>query len=166
MTDPTPWPTVVALSGDPQIGSRTAHVARRAAAALARTLEQQPTVVEIDLANVSARDEDLRRAILRARAVIVATPERDGWAATGLLEFLGGFRLGSLGGTPTAIVVHAADRDRGWTAERRLARYLAELGPDPTLPALVVDAVADDVPEAIAAWVAEAARPPARATAA
>lgn len=166
MTNPTPWSTVVALSGDPQIGSRTAHVARRAAAALADTIEERPTVVEIDLANVSARDEELRRAVLQARAVIVATPERDGWAATGLLEFLGGFRLGSLGGVPAAIVVHAADHDRGSMAERRLARYLAELGADPSLPGLVVDAVADDVPEAIASWAAEVVRPPVRASAA
>lgn len=137
MTEPTPWPTVVSLSGDPRIGSATARLARRAAADLARTLEHDPTVVEIDLANVSARPEDLRRVVRQARAIVVATPADRGWPTPLLLDFLGGFALGALGGVPAHVIVTGEHAD---VAERRLRAYLRELGAGDPLPARVLDA--------------------------
>lgn len=137
MTAPTPWPTVVSLSGDPRIGSPTARLARRTAADLARTLEHDPTVVEIDLANVSARPEDLRRVVRQARALVVATPDDQGWPTPLLLDFLGGFALGALGGVPVVVLVTGARTD---AAERRLRQYLHELGAGDPLPVQVLDA--------------------------
>lgn len=137
MTEPTPWPTVVSLSGDPRIGSSTARLARRTAADLARTLEHDPTVVEIDLANVSARPEDLRRAVRQARAIVVATPEDHGWPTPLLLDFLGGFALGALGGVPAEVIVTGERTD---AAARRLREYLRELGAGDPLPVQALDA--------------------------
>ncbi|MGK2936522.1 MAG: NAD(P)H-dependent oxidoreductase [Solirubrobacteraceae bacterium] len=150
---------MVSLSGDPRIGSPTAKLARRAAAALAESLADHPTVIEIDLANVSAHADDLRRALLRARAVVVATPEQDGWPTSLLLDFLGGMQLRSLGGVPAAIVVTAETGDPIDVTERRLRKYLHELGADASLPTLAVDGVAGAGPtRAVRDWLAEVDR--------
>ncbi|MBJ7470359.1 MAG: NAD(P)H-dependent oxidoreductase [Solirubrobacteraceae bacterium] len=127
--EPTLWPTVVALSGDAQIGSATARAARRAAGALAASRPTQPVVVEIDLANVSARPEDLRRVVLGAEAIVVATPTHRGWPTPLLLDFLGGFSLGELRGVPATVLVTG---EQAGAAERKLVEYLEQLGADVT----------------------------------
>ncbi|MBJ7330984.1 MAG: NAD(P)H-dependent oxidoreductase [Solirubrobacteraceae bacterium] len=127
MAPVTDWPTVVALSGDPRIGSTTARRARRAAAELARSIAANPTVVEIDLANVSASVEDLRRVLTQAEAIVVATPVEDDWPTALLLDFLDGIPVCALGGVPATTI---ALGDNTELADRRLRERLNELGAD------------------------------------
>ena len=150
--------SVLSLSGNPRPRSRTASLALAVARAIADLGPAGP-VVEIDLSNRVATDEELRAIVVEADVVVVASPTYKA-TFTGLLKtFLDGVPTGALRGVIAIPVMVAGDRAHALAVDVHLRPLLLELGASCPTPGLFVEEAAlEDLPAAIAPWL-EAAAP-------
>jgi FMN reductase len=148
---------IVALSGNPRQHSRTAALARAVARSVAELGGAKP-VVEIDLSNRAAADDELRAVVVEAGVLVVASPTFKA-TYTGLLKhFLDGVATGALAGVLAIPVMVAADRAHALAVEVHLRPLLIELGASCPTAGLFVEAAAlADTASAIEPWLAAAA---------
>jgi FMN reductase len=137
-TDSLPGPTVVALSGNPRPGSRTAALAREVAAVVSARMAGHRHVVEIDLANPPAPADHLRARLASADVAVVASPTYKA-TYTGLLKsFLDGFGPLGLDRVVAVPVMVAGDRAHAMAVDAHLRPLLLELGATCPTPGLFV----------------------------
>lgn len=156
---------VVAVSGNPRVGSRTLLVAETLARALAERTGGGD-VTSLELAEVApqlfadaAPDADRFAAVLAgARVAVVATPVYKA-SYTGLLKaFLDRYPSGGLRGVLAVPVVVSASPAHSFVAEHLLRPLLVELGAlAPTRPFAVTERQLEDLDELAGAWADEAA---------
>jgi FMN reductase len=155
--------SVVALTGNPRPRSRTAALALTVARAVAELGAAGP-VVEIDLANRASSEDDLRRVLVGAEVVVVASPTYKA-TYTGLLKsFLDHVPTGALRGVIAIPVMVAGDRAHALAVDVHLRPLLLELGAScPTAGLFVEESALEDGPAAIESWL-EVAAPTLEAT--
>lgn len=146
---------VVAVSGNPRAGSRTAAFARAAADAVADALEGEATVELLDLA-APGLDPDAARATLAASTVaIVASPTYKA-TYTGLLKsLLDGYGPNALDGVVAVPLMVFAGAQHALAADLHLRPLLLELGATtPTAAIAAPDAEIAEPEELLDAWLA------------
>jgi FMN reductase len=147
-------PRVVAVSGNPRPGSRTAAFALRAARAVAAELGDGAEPALVDLADPGADHDAARAAVAAATVAIVASPTFKA-TYTGLLKgFLDGFDRGALDRVLAVPLMVQRSGAHTLAADVHLRPLLIELGAICPTPALVV--AEDELPgdEAIGRWLA------------
>jgi FMN reductase len=149
---------VVALSGNPRPRSRTAALALSVARSV---LELGPAgpVVEIELSNRAAAEDELRAILTRAEVAVVASPTYKA-TYTGLLKsFLDGLPPAALRGVLAIPVMVGGDRAHALAVDVHLRPLLLELGAScPTQGLFVEEAALGDPAAAIEPWL-DGARP-------
>jgi FMN reductase len=120
---------VVAVTGNPRIGSRTARIAGQVARRLASELDgSDGEVREVDLADPETSHDDARTQLRAARLAVVASPTYKA-TYTGLLKcFLDGLPNDALAGVVAVPLMVAGDRAHALAVEVHLRPLLAELG--------------------------------------
>jgi FMN reductase len=120
--------TVVAVTGNPRVASRTARIAGQVARRLKGELDAGEQVLEIDLADPETSHDDARAHLRGARLAVVASPTYKA-TYTGLLKcFLDGIPNDGLAGVVTVPLMVAGDRAHALAVEVHLRPLLAELG--------------------------------------
>ncbi|HXY94157.1 MAG TPA: NAD(P)H-dependent oxidoreductase [Acidimicrobiia bacterium] len=155
---------VVAVVGNPNPRSRTCDVAALVAGRVGELIAvDEPLVIDlVDHApKLLQRGHDdvaaLRRSVLAAHAVVVASPTYKA-AYTGLLKlFLDQFDAGELGGTPTVPVMTGGSLSHSLAVDVHLVPVLTEIGASCPARGLYVWGEQLDAPgDAIDAWFARA----------
>ncbi len=161
-----PAPTgVVALSGNPRVGSRTSEVARYVADHLTARLGFPAPATALEVADVAGQlfagtttDADrYRSTVARAAVVVVATPVYKA-SYTGLLKaFFDGYPAGGLRGVVAVPVVVSASPAHSFVAEHVLRPLLVELGALVPVKALAVtERELADLEAVVHTWADEA----------
>ena len=145
---------VVAITGNPKQGSRTADLARRAAHAIAADLGG-PDVHEADLAEDVTSQADAREAVVRASVAVVASPTFKATYSGLLKTLLDGFpRLALDRVVAVPLMVHASP-EHALAADLHLRPLLLELGATcPTPSIAIAEADLPRADELIDAWLA------------
>ncbi|HWT95914.1 MAG TPA: NAD(P)H-dependent oxidoreductase, partial [Solirubrobacteraceae bacterium] len=119
---------VVAVSGNPRAGSRTAAFALAVAETIADALEEETTVELLDLAAPDRDADALRATIAGATVVVVASPTYKA-TYTGLLKsLLDGFGPHALDGVVAVPLMVFAGAQHALAADLHLRPLLLELG--------------------------------------
>ena len=159
---------IVTVVGNPKPASRTRAAAEAVAAALdrLRTHPGHPTPATIELADHAGalvqwgapEVAELKRAVLAAGALVVASPTYKG-AYTGLLKlFLDQFDRDELGGMPSVALMTGGNAAHALAVEVHLRPVLVEIGASlPTRGIFLAGAEVDDPTPVIDGWLAQAA---------
>jgi FMN reductase len=120
---------VVAVTGNPRPGSRTAGIAGHVARRLATDLHgADAPIVEVDLAD-PATSHDASRSLLRdAGLAVIASPTYKATYSGLLKQFLDGLPNDALAGVVAVPLMVAGDRAHALAVEVHLRPLLAELG--------------------------------------
>lgn len=166
--------SVVAVVGNPRVGSRTAGVAVRVAerAAAAAGLPGDTPIDVIELAELAPVLFDWESAAVAAAAgrlrsaelAVIASPTFKG-TYTGLLKaFLDRFALTDLNGVTAVPVLVGSGAAHALAVEVHLRPLLVEIGASlPTRGLFVLDSELDQLDTTLDAWLTEAATPLRRA---
>jgi FMN reductase len=121
---------VVAVTGNPRPGSRTAGLTRHVAMEIAGRVAglEHARLVELDLAAPAEPDED-RVALLRGATIaVIASPTYKATYSGLLKQFLDGLPNDGLAGVVAVPLMVAGDRGHALAVEVHLRPLLAELG--------------------------------------
>ena len=164
--------SIVTVVGNPKAASRTRDAGEAVAAALRDLVDGPAELRTIDLADHgpsllgwgSPEVATLKATVLRARALVVASPTYKA-AYTGLLKlFLDQFDKDELAGLPTVALMTGGTAGHALAVEVHLRPVLVEIGA--SLPArglFLAGPEVDDPAPVVQAWLVEAAGPMRRA---
>jgi FMN reductase len=157
-------PLVVVVVGNPQAASRTAALAVHVGQELAEIVGPRTGVELIELAPLATdltswgdpTVSALKDQVLRASALVVASPTYKA-SFTGLVKlFLDQFGHGELAGLPTVPVMTGGSMEHALAVEVHLKPVLVEIGASCLTRGLFVGGADVDTPDqAVADWLAE-----------
>jgi FMN reductase len=120
---------VVAITGNPRPGSRTAGIAGHVARRLAATLGSgDGTLAEVDLADPETSHDAARSLLRGAGLAVIASPTYKATYSGLLKTFLDGLPNDALAGVVAVPLMVAGDRGHALAVELHLRPLLAELG--------------------------------------